>query len=83
MTKKPKPLTPGEAADWLDALAPIEIKNQLIDYLRWQATHGKILLHSAHYFRMIHYGSKPRPETEAKRWEQVRPLTNGIGRTVA
>lgn len=77
-----KPLTPAQAADWLEALPPVEIKNRLLDYLRWQAAHQKILLHFAHYARLLHYGYTPRTETTQRRRAQLNPLTDGIGRSV-
>ena len=82
---KPKPdvLTPAIAFAWLQDLPPMEIKNRLLDYLRWQAEHGKRLLHSAHYFRIVKYGAVPRASTVARREAQTKKvlggLTNGIG----
>lgn len=73
------PLSPAEAADWIDALSPVEIKNGLLDYLRWQAAHGKILLHFAHYARILHYAATPREETTAKRMGAIRKLSHTIG----
>lgn len=77
---KPVPLSPATVADWLDQLSPVAIKNGLIDYLRWQAAHGKILLHFAHYARVLHFKEKPRESTMQKRAEQFHGLTKGIGK---
>ena len=79
MAKRPSPLSPAEAAAWLDALPPVEIKNRLVDYLLWQAAHGKRLLHSAHYFRVARYGYQPRASTTEKQLNLLRPLTQRIG----
>lgn len=86
----PKPLrdilTPATAFAWLEDLPPMEIKNRLLDYLRWQAEHGKRLLHSAHYFRIVKYGAAPRASTVARREAETKKvlgsLTNGIGRSI-
>ena len=79
MTKRPDALTPAQAAEWIDALPPVELKNRLLDYLLWQASHGKRLLHSAHYFRVAHYGFQPRASTVEKRLAPLRALTQQIG----
>lgn len=79
-------LTPAIAFAWLQDLPPMEIKNRLLDYLRWQAEHGKRLLHSAHYFRLVKFGCQPRDSTKAKREAQMTAalggVTQGIGRKV-
>lgn len=79
---KPVPLTPIQASEWLDSLPPIEIKLRLVDYLRWQAAHGKRILHGAHYFRVVKYGYQPRASTMAKQGVVLRDLTKTIGRTI-
>ena len=74
-------LTPAQAALWLEALPPVEIKNRLLDYLEWQAKHGKIILHGAHYFRLLHYGYRPREETMSKRTAGLRALIQQVGQS--
>ena len=83
MLKSPRDvLTPAQAFAWLNALPPVEIKNRLLDYLQWQAEHSKRLLHFAHYARLLHYGYAPRQETTERRTRAMKPLTDGIGRSV-
>ena len=87
MPKPPREvLTPASAFSWLEDLPPMEIKNRLLDYLRWQAEHGKRLLHSAHYFRIVKFGAAPRASTMARRELQTKQmlgtLTESIGRPV-
>jgi len=82
MASPPPKLTPAEAADWWEALPPVEIKNRIGDYLRWQASHGKRLLHFAHYMRVAYYGFHPREGTIQKRLVPLRPLLERIGRTL-
>lgn len=78
--KKPPPLSPAQAAEWWDSLPPMVIKNSIGDYLRWQAAHGKSLLHFAHYLRIAYYAERPRASTIEKRLAPLRELTSMVGR---
>ena len=67
-------LSPSEAADFIDSLSPVEVKNRLLDLLLWQAAHGRVLVHFSWYLRKMK-DAKPKTQQE---WQQ---LTQKIGRT--
>lgn len=73
---KPHTLTPSQAADWLEAMPPIEIKNRLIDLLLWQAKHNKSLVNFGWYARKM---QEPKLKPLSSEW---REMTSSIGKSV-
>ena len=65
-------MTPSDAADFIDSLSPVEVKNRLLDLLLWQAKRGKTLVHISWYLRKM---KEPKPQD----FPDFRALTQSIG----
>ena len=66
-------MTPKDAADLIESLPPVDLKNRLFELLMWQAKTGRSLVHIGWYLRCL---TKPQlsPEDRAR----MRTLCTGL-----
>lgn len=76
MKQKAIALTPRQAADWIEVMPPVEVKNCLLDLLIWQARNHKALVHVSWYLRKM---QEPKPKFLNGEWME---MTKRIGKNV-
>jgi len=72
-------MTPKEAAEQLERLPPVVVKERLLRLLEWQDRNGKILVHVSWYLRTMFYAEHPRNPLSQD--PKVSALLKSIGKT--